>query len=125
MSTSKAPSRRGVAQRLTDAEAIVEALLSGQIDAIVDSKTHSPLLLSKAQDALRESEERYRRIVETTNEGIGTIDTEGRITFVNRRLSEMLGYAAGELIGKGWSQLEPDAARASSAARVERSRHGI
>ncbi len=116
---------RDIERQLSEAKALVEALLSGQIDAVVDSKTHSPVLLSKAQDALRESEERYRRIVETANEGIGTIDTGGKITFVNRRLSEMLGYAAGELLGKLSSDLEPLAARTNAEARAQRSRRGI
>jgi two-component system, cell cycle sensor histidine kinase and response regulator CckA len=125
MNTAEVLQARDVERQLSDAKAIIEALLSGQIDAVVDSKTHSPVLLSKAQDALRESEERYRRIVETTNEGIGTIDTEGRITFANRRLSEMLGYASGELLGRRSSELEPEAARGCAAARAERSRRGI
>ena len=113
-----------VERQLFEAKEIIAALLSGQIDAVVDSKTRSPVLLSKAQDALRESEERYRRIVETTDEGIWTIDTEGTITFVNGRLSEMLGYAAGELVGKQSSHLEHEAAQENTAARVERSRQG-
>jgi two-component system cell cycle sensor histidine kinase/response regulator CckA len=115
---------KDVERQLVEANEIIAALLSGQIDAVVDSKTQSPVLLSKAQDALRASEERYRRIVETANEGIATTDTEGTLTFVNGRLSEMLGYAAGELLGKRSSHLERDAARANTAARVERSRQG-
>jgi two-component system, cell cycle sensor histidine kinase and response regulator CckA len=124
MNAAEVTRARDVDRQLSEAKAVIEALLSGQIDAVVDAKTRSPVLLSKAQDALRESEERYRRIVETANEGIGTIDTEGKITFVNPRLSEMLGYAAGELLGTRSSSLEPDGTRASTVARVERSRQG-
>ena len=111
-----------VAQRLAEAEAVIEALLSGQIDAVVDSKSRTPVLLSKAQDALRESEERYRRIVETTNEGIWTHDTESKITFVNERLSEMLGYRADEMVGTSLFQLAPEAAQADAAMSGGRSR---
>ena len=53
-----------LARRLADAEATIRALLSGEIDAVVDPRTRTPVLLSKAQDALRESEERYRVLFE-------------------------------------------------------------
>src|SRR5260221_6967634 len=61
---------RDFARRLFEADATIEALLSGQIDAVVDSKSHTPVLLAKAQEALRESEQEYRQIVEATTDGI-------------------------------------------------------
>nr|MBA3451662.1 hypothetical protein [Deltaproteobacteria bacterium] len=45
---------------LFDANATIEALVSGQVDAVIDSKTQTPVMVSAAQVALRESEERYR-----------------------------------------------------------------
>jgi len=87
-----------LAQRLAEAEATIQALMSGQIDAVVDSTSRTPVLLAKAQEALRESEERYRQIVEVTTDGIITIDRGARIVFANRRFAEMLGYEPGELI---------------------------
>jgi len=48
--------------------------------------------------ALREGEERYRRLVETLNDGMGIINAEGRIVFVNDRLCEMTGFARDELV---------------------------
>lgn len=53
----------------------------------------------KAEEAVTRSEEKYRQIVETAQEGIHVLDAEGRTTFANRRLAEMLGYAPEELIG--------------------------
>jgi protein-histidine pros-kinase len=53
----------------------------------------------KADEALKESEARYRMIVETAREGIWTIDEDFKISFVNARLAEMLGYPVDELIG--------------------------
>jgi len=43
-----------------------------------------------AEEALRESEEKYRCIVETADEGIWMIDTEGKTTFVNQKMADML-----------------------------------
>src|SRR6185369_13732853 len=48
---------------------------------------------------VRASEERNRRILESTADGIFGVDTEGRITFINPAVTEMLGYAPEELIG--------------------------
>ncbi len=54
----------------------------------------------RAEAALRDSEKRWRMIVETSLEGIFTMDTENRITYLNHRLADMLGYEPEELIGK-------------------------
>lgn len=48
---------------------------------------------------LRDSESRYRRLVETMNEGLGVTDENGIYTYVNPRLAEMLGYSPDEMIG--------------------------
>ncbi|MBK1716368.1 PAS domain S-box protein [Thiocystis violacea] len=52
------------------------------------------------QEALRASEARYRRIVETTSEGIWTMDGEHRTTFVNTRMTALLGYERSEMLGR-------------------------
>lgn len=54
----------------------------------------------KMEEALRESEERYRQIIETTEEGVWMSMPDGRATFVNQRMADMLGYAREEIIGK-------------------------
>jgi PAS domain S-box-containing protein len=51
----------------------------------------------RAEQALRESEERYRRIVESNAVGIVTADPDLRFTSANRRFCEMLGYTEEEL----------------------------
>lgn len=57
--------------------------------------------------ALREGEERYRRLVETLNDGMGIINAEGRIVFVNDRLCEMTGFARDELVEQHVGQFLP------------------
>jgi PAS domain S-box-containing protein len=54
----------------------------------------------RAEDLLRKSEEKYRRIVETANEGVWAIDRHSVTTFVNQKILDILGYSAGEMIGK-------------------------
>ena len=52
-----------------------------------------------AEETLRESEERYRHLVETMNEGLAMADQDYVFTFVNERLCEMLGYSREEMLG--------------------------
>ncbi len=61
------------------------------------------------EDRLRESEARYRRIVETAQEGIWQLDTAGTTTYVNRKMADMLGYTVAEMVGESaWAHLESD-----------------
>ena len=53
-----------------------------------------------ADEALRESELKYRTIVESVEEGCFEIDLEGNLTFFNDPLCKMLGYTPEELLGK-------------------------
>jgi diguanylate cyclase (GGDEF)-like protein/PAS domain S-box-containing protein len=45
-------------------------------------------------------DETFRRMIETLSEGLGVKDEEGRITYVNARLCQMLGYSREEMIGR-------------------------
>lgn len=54
----------------------------------------------RAQEAIRKSEERYRRIVETAAEGVWSMDGDRVTTFVNRQMAEMLGRPAVDIVGK-------------------------
>lgn len=53
-----------------------------------------------AEEALRKSEARYRRLIETMNEGLAMTDPELRITFVNERLCTMFKYSREEVLGR-------------------------
>ncbi|AKB77481.1 sensory transduction histidine kinase [Methanosarcina horonobensis HB-1 = JCM 15518] len=52
------------------------------------------------EEKLRESEEKYRNIVEIANEGIWILDTKARTTYVNEKMAEMLGYSQDEMVGR-------------------------
>ena len=54
----------------------------------------------RAEEKLRESEEKYRNIVETANEGILITDNENIITYVNKKFADMLRYNTEEIIGR-------------------------
>ncbi|TKB25759.1 PAS domain S-box protein [Desulfopila sp. IMCC35006] len=69
-------------------------------------KTHNQGILiditnrKLAEDALRKSEEKFRRIVETATEGFFLMDEKFLIVDVNNASCRMLGYGREEMIGK-------------------------
>jgi PAS domain S-box-containing protein len=54
----------------------------------------------RAEQALRESEARYRLLVEKMSDGLVTIDEKMRFTYVNDKFCDMVGYTRQELIGR-------------------------
>lgn len=62
----------------------------------------------RAEEALRQSEERYRTLVEESFDGI-FIQKGSKIIFANQRLYEMLGYEKGKIEGMDhWLVYHPD-----------------
>jgi PAS domain S-box-containing protein len=84
----------------------------------------APLFYSirQSENALRESEERYRLLIETMNEGLGMVDNKGIRTFVNRKFCEMTGYPKEELIGYPAAKLyvEEDNQKIFQEQRIKR-----
>lgn len=54
----------------------------------------------KTENALKESEERYRGIVEGMQSGVISIDSEANILYVNQHMADMFGYTEQETIGR-------------------------
>ncbi|MEG4857470.1 PAS domain S-box protein [Microcoleus sp. K1-B6] len=78
-----------------------------------------------AEEALRESEEKYRCIVETADEGIWMIDTEGKTTFVNQKMANMLGCTSEEMIGQPLFAFMDAEGMAIAQISLDRRRKGI
>lgn len=56
----------------------------------------------KMQEALRQSEERFRSILESIEEGYFEFDLAGNIVYFNNSLSQQLGYSKDELSGMSY-----------------------
>ncbi|MGC9517817.1 MAG: PAS domain S-box protein [Methanomicrobiales archaeon] len=54
----------------------------------------------KVENKLKKSEESYRTIVDTANEGIWVMDKDFITIYVNRKMAEMLGYITHEMVNR-------------------------
>ena len=95
-------------QRLSETDEALQALGAGEVDAVVDPASAAPILLSRAQKALAESEARYRDLIGRCPALVCEITPEGDTLFVNDAIRTLLGYEPDELIGRPWwEQLVP------------------
>ena len=62
----------------------------------------------KALDALKESEEKFRSIMENSADAIFITDQTGRYVYVNKKATELLGYPVDEILGKEITDLSPE-----------------
>jgi two-component system, chemotaxis family, CheB/CheR fusion protein len=87
-------------------ESMPKALLLS-IDDVTDRRA--------LERTLEDSEERFRRVVESAHDAIVIIDAKGNIEFANQRTSSFFGYQQGELAGKAFDTLIPDSLRGAHA----------
>jgi PAS domain S-box-containing protein len=94
----------------------------GQIMAIVSDVTER----RQAEEALRESEERYRDLYNDAPVAYFAVGVDGRIAKANRRASDLLGYSLDDLIGRPIVDVYSDTAAGKDKAKsvVERFRRG-
>ena len=78
-----------------------------------------------ADKALRESERRYRRVLDTAYEGVWTIDRAAMTDYVNSRMAEMLGYRVDEMLGRSMFDFMDEAARLEAAENFSRRQQGV
>lgn len=74
-------------------ENYIYKLPSGEVVAIYDDVTESKI----AENNLRNSEEKYRTILESIEEGYYEVDLSGNFTFFNDSLCRIIGYSREEL----------------------------
>lgn len=79
----------------------------------------------QAEEGLKQSEARYRMIVDTANEGILTLGPDAITTFVNNKMAAMIGCQPGEMIGKPLADFLDEAEVAAHHRRMEARRLGV
>jgi len=61
----------------------------------------------QAEQALKESEKKYRHLVEASQNMIWSVDAQGCLTFVNQAVRSIYGYEPAEMIGRHCIEFEP------------------
>src|SRR5436305_2383161 len=78
-----------------DADQIIHAIHHGDVDAFVVMNGTDPQILTLAG-----ADEPYRVLVERMNEGVLTAGPDGRVLFVNDRMSELTGFRTEHFMGR-------------------------
>jgi PAS domain S-box-containing protein len=94
--------------------AINEKLLMTQLDEI-----------GASQNALRESEEQFRCIADTVNEGVWSMNSRFVTTFVNRKMTDLLGYTREEMVGRNITDYMDPTKIPDNTIRMQNRRQGL
>jgi PAS domain S-box-containing protein len=78
-----------------------------------------------AEAALRASEERWRKLFETSHAGMALVRLDGVFTAANPALQRMLGHTEEEIVGRNVLELNPEDERAATADALARYRSGL
>lgn len=90
-----------------DVEVLLTKLNLGEQDAIL-AAVRDITAYKNTEEALRQSEERYKEILSSIEELYLEVDLAGNITFCNEAACRMLGYSREELLGINYRKLHLD-----------------
>jgi PAS domain S-box-containing protein len=96
-------------RKLALGDSALQAMESGQVDAIIDPTTGKAILLHKAQEALYESEARFRAIFEYGKDVMYTVEPDGTFSFISPAFEPISGWSTAEWIGRPFTSIvHPD-----------------
>ena len=72
-----------------------------QLEELIEERTAK---LDASEEALSRSDQRYREIIEIAQEGVWMTDVSGKTSYVNHRMTTMLGYPSAEILSRPVSE---------------------
>jgi PAS domain S-box-containing protein len=78
----------------------------------------------QAEEEIKKSEERFRMLIETMNEGFGVRNEKGVWTYVNDQLCWLLGHLPGDIIGHPVTEFLDEANQSVLGEEIQRERNG-
>lgn len=110
------PTYKELETKIKETKEIIDALQNGQADVVISNEKVLVLRLKEAEDALRESEYRFREFFKTLSVGVVfQTPPDGEIIDVNPAAESLLGMSRDELIGlkpsdSRWQAVDDDGA---------------
>jgi len=101
------------------------AELGASLNEVSAKLLFSEQQLLNEQERLRSSEENYRRLLDTIQEGIWVVDSDGVTTFVNPRMSEILGYTPAEMIGRPLLSFMDEQGKQIAEYKIDQRKQGM
>jgi PAS domain S-box-containing protein len=92
-------------------------IAGGQIATVIEN--------IRLQDEIKQSEEKYRTVVESALDGVCVIGGDYRFKYVNEKFVEIQGYSREELIGRDFRDYLDEGSKEFLADREEQRRRGI
>jgi PAS domain S-box-containing protein len=93
------PEQRAFTERDAKALRLLGGLMGAALSHAAAFETRQARLEERTQ-ALQESEQRFKQLVDVAQEGIWVADDRGVITYANQRIVDLLGYGNGSLLGR-------------------------
>jgi PAS domain S-box-containing protein len=92
------------------------SIIGGQLATLIDNL--------HLYEEIKESEEKYRTVIEGAHDGICVVGKDNRIKYANKRLSEIQGYPQEELIGTDFRNFLDEESKTLMADRFFRRQKG-
>jgi PAS domain S-box-containing protein len=108
-----------ITRRLTAVCLAILLLIIGLSGYVISQSAASQRRQRLADEALRESEEKYRLLAETAREFILAFDPDGRITYANRAWCEASGYDVAEILVMTIFDITPQDEKSAFKGRLE------
>ena len=115
--------RKGVSPR-TESGFEERTFLREYNERLVRKLEDKMLALERSYRELAESERRYHELFDVASDVIFTLDPDGRVSLVNRRVLETLGHHKSELTGKSFEPLVAPSHRARARESIQQALGG-